>query len=342
MSLLFIDKYRVNSLLNLDFNQEAGELLYHLSKKDDIGHIILNGSKSSGKKTLANLFITEKYGDSINKKNQIMEFKYANKKIELQLMYSNYHYVLNLSLHGVYDKQLIQDFIKDIAQYSTISMKCLYRIIIIENTDHLTHDAQQSLRRTLEKYINQCRFIFLTENNYNLIEALRSRCIVIKLKTPTYDEKQKKLNYIINKEGIKISDKFLEYLCQHYTFNESIDILQVYYTKSPQFLLSTTITTHLSIIDNYIGEIIDIMKQVPFEINNILKIREKLYDLLVHCLKPCDIINKLHVMLMKNDIHYMYELCEISDKFDNSIRQGGKPIYHLEGYITHLMKFIHS
>lgn len=116
------------------------------------------------------------------------------------MLYSDYHYQIDPSSYGVYDRLIIQGFIKDIIQVRPIS-RILYHLIIVNNADKLTIEAQQSLRRTLEKNINTCRFIFLVDQESNLIEALTSRCIQIRLSAPTISEIMNVFNKISSFES---------------------------------------------------------------------------------------------------------------------------------------------
>jgi replication factor C subunit 2/4 len=75
----------------------------------------------------------------------------------------------------------------------TFSKKLLYidgkaRIIIITNFDRMTSDAQNSLRRVMEKYAKNTRFILICNNNSDIIEAIQSRCVLLKCCSYSDDE----------------------------------------------------------------------------------------------------------------------------------------------------------
>ena len=158
--MLYIDKYRPKTFEDVKFNHKVAGQLKACSHADNIPHIIINGPRGSGRKTFSELYVQEKYHkNDLRMKQQKTEIKYANKTVEIQLLYSPYHYLIDLSIYGVYDRLIIQGFIKDLVQTPPIS-GINYRIIILENADRLTQEAQHSLRRTLEKYINNCQYIF--------------------------------------------------------------------------------------------------------------------------------------------------------------------------------------
>ena len=112
--MLFIDEYTINDEKNIEYAQNEIKLLKVLSQKKEIPHLLISGPSGSGKKTLSRYFIKEKYGDDFIIKNQIYEIKHISKKIEVHVKYSKYHWQINPSIYGVYDRTIIQLLILDI------------------------------------------------------------------------------------------------------------------------------------------------------------------------------------------------------------------------------------
>ena len=54
----------------------------------------------------------------------------------------------------------------------------LFKIVVIDKIDNLNYYAQASLRRTMEKYANTCKFIFISNQLSKIIEPLKSRCLI--------------------------------------------------------------------------------------------------------------------------------------------------------------------
>jgi len=61
-------------------------------------------------------------------------------------------------------------------------------VIVINDVDKLTHNAQAALRRTMEKYMKRCRMILTAESLGRVIQPLRSRCLMIRISCPEYEE----------------------------------------------------------------------------------------------------------------------------------------------------------
>mmetsp|Transcript_95078 Transcript_95078/g.205267 ORF Transcript_95078/g.205267 Transcript_95078/m.205267 type:complete len:121 (-) Transcript_95078:453-815(-) len=95
-----------------------------------------------------------------------------------------------------------------------------FKVVVINNAHLLSKDAQASLRRSVEKYTQYCRFIFITESYSAIIGPLRSRCLGVRCPLFNYTtissillEISKKEGYIfINKE---IADKISSSSCRN-------------------------------------------------------------------------------------------------------------------------------
>lgn len=138
--------------------------------------------------------------------------KIANKSqtIDITTVASQYHVELTPSDCEYNDRHVIQAVIKDIAQNVTLetsSHSKPYKIVIINETDCLSKEAQQALRRTMEKYVSNCRLIFITERVSKVIEAVKSRCLCIRVPSPSNEDIVKILNDVAQKEGFELPEK---------------------------------------------------------------------------------------------------------------------------------------
>jgi len=309
------------------------------------------GIPGSGKKTRALLFLREKFGPSVMRvKKKEVSFKYSNKVIDIQLLYSNYHYQIDPSIHGVYDRGIIQDLVKKIMQLQlgiTDMSHGSHKVIVVENADRLTQEAQQSLRRTLELYVKSCRFIFLVGNEGNMIEPLQSRCLKLRVPAPTLKDIRGILENIADSENINISEKSLEYLIKYSdkNLNTLINQLQILNLKLPEKLANPNGIS--------VEEISDIHAHIKMMIDKIFtgsnlsiltEARQYIYDLLVNCVCPTEIVKLIFEEILTripdSGFKYKYEIIKIAKKYDHTIRLGSKPIYHIEAMVVHLFNTI--
>ena len=94
--------------------------------------------------------------------------------------------------------------IKDFAR--TKALKGDFKIIFLDEADALTRDAQNAMRRSMERYSSVCRFILSCNYSSKIIEPIQSRCALFRF-TPLKDEAiRERVLFIAKKEGIKITD----------------------------------------------------------------------------------------------------------------------------------------
>jgi len=348
---LYVDKYSPESFNDIKFNYIAAHKLVSCSKAINLPHLIIKGCEGSGRKTFANIYIKSKYNlEKIHIKYRTVEIKSGNKTIELQMLYSDYHYQIDPSTHGVYDRLIIQGFIKDIMQTRPIS-NIPYHIVIINNADRLTHEAQQSLRRTLEKNVNNCRFIFIINQESSLIEALMSRCIQLRLAAPTNQQMEDILVHICSNEQILYNKKQLHQIIEFSNRNisKAINLLQYIHLECSDVLLSDIAIdfTNIDINDKYLfilsSELIN--AKTP---QHLLEIRAIIQDLLVQCVEPIKILKNMfhyifvHLEKMGSSDTKKHNLIYLLSKYENSLKQGSKPMYHLEGFAVSVANLLND
>jgi len=121
------------------------------------------GPSGAGKKTRIMCLLREMYGSGVERlRSETMTFTTpSNRKIEVMTVSSNYHLEVNPSDAGMYDRTVVIDLIKQVAQTHQIEISGQreFKVIVISEGDELTKDAQHALRRTMEKYVATCRII---------------------------------------------------------------------------------------------------------------------------------------------------------------------------------------
>ncbi len=101
---------------------------------------------------------------------------------------------------------VIRGEVKEFAK--TLSMaKVPVKIIFLDEADSLTGDAQHALRRTMEKYSGETRFILSANYASKIIEPIQSRCVVFRFKPLTEDEMKEYINRIAKSEKLRIDEK---------------------------------------------------------------------------------------------------------------------------------------
>lgn len=113
---------------------------------------------------------------------------------------SNSTHVLKLTASDGRGINSVRDEIKCFAE-KTIILNNDLQLIILDDIGSMTYDAQSALRRIIEIYSSNVRFCLLCNNKCKLIQAIKSRCLMIKFKLPTNHEIKQVLTYILITEN---------------------------------------------------------------------------------------------------------------------------------------------
>lgn len=126
----------------------------------------------------------------------------SNRKLEFNIVASVYHLEITPSDVGNYDRIVVQDLLKEVAQTQQVdlSAKQRFKVVVINEADHLTRDAQAALRRTMEKYSPNLRLILLANSTSNIIAPIRSRTLLVRVPAPTEGEICEVLKAVGHKE----------------------------------------------------------------------------------------------------------------------------------------------
>ena len=85
-----------------------------------------------------------------------------------------------------------------------------FKILVLDEADHLTGDAQHALRRTMESYANSCRMILICNYSSRIIPPIQSRCSIFKFSRLSDKSITERLKFIAKKEKVKLNPKGLE------------------------------------------------------------------------------------------------------------------------------------
>jgi replication factor C small subunit len=129
--------------------------------------------------------------------------------------------------------KMVRERVKEFAAVITLttdnSKKGIpFRIIILDEADEMTPDAQTALRRIIEDSSKTTRFIIICNYLSQIIEPIQSRCVVFRFTRLTEENIVNHLKMICEKEGVKFEEKALEqiYDATSGDLRHSINILQ--------------------------------------------------------------------------------------------------------------------
>jgi replication factor C subunit 3/5 len=323
-----------------EFNKVVGDLETGVFKYANFQHLIIYGALTTNKEYLVNLILERIYGKN-NIELKDVEYiinGYGNTKTKVTIKQSKYHIIIEPNSNG-FDKYLIQEIIQDYAKTELLNImkyKKLFKIVVINKLDNLSYYAQASLRRTMEKYSDTCKFIFICDQLSKIIEPIRSRCILFRTILPKNEQ--------IFESLLKISDE--EKLTLN--FDDYNNIIKKSDNKINQsiWLLELLNVYNLDYDKNWSNLIDDIVQLIINKKNycnkkffiTIKKIREIFYNLFITNIPTQTIIRLIMKKLIENidDLQLKVNVIEITSIFELRLAQGTRQIVQFEAYIIRI------
>ncbi len=185
---IWIEKYRPVRLDQVTGQEETIERLKSYVATKNLPHLLFSGPPGVGKTASAVSIAREIFGEDLWRENFIE---------------------LNASDERGID--VVRTKIKSFAK--TVPMGgAEFKIIFLDEADALTSDAQSALRRTMERFSNNCRFILSCNYSSRIIEPIQSRCAVFRFRRLSDEAIRKRLKYIAKAQDLTVTEDGYEAL----------------------------------------------------------------------------------------------------------------------------------
>ncbi|XP_024045535.1 replication factor C subunit 3 isoform X1 [Citrus clementina] len=314
--MLWVDKYRPKTLDQVIVHQDIAQNLKKLVTEQDCPHLLFYGPPGSGKKTLIMALLRQVFGPGAEKvkvENKTWKIDAGSRNIDLELttLSSANHVELSPSDAGFQDRYVVREVIKEMAKNRPIDTKGKrgFKVLVLNEVDKLSREAQHSLRRTMEKYSASCRLILCCNSSSKVTEAIRSRCLNIRINSPTEEQIVKVLEFIAKKEGLQLPSGFATRLAEKSNRSLRRAILSFETCRVQQYPFKDNQAIPAMDWEEFVFEIAsDIMQeQSP---KRLFQVRGKLYELLLNCVPPVVVLKRLLYELLKRlDAEIKHEVC---------------------------------
>ncbi|RZN37763.1 MAG: AAA family ATPase [Methanophagales archaeon ANME-1-THS] len=206
---MWAETYRPRRLDEIVGHEVVVRRLHGFINSRTIPNLVLWGPKGTGKTSLVYALAREFYGEH-DEENlthiEVLDFIEQGKKWLKEQKTFRFFYDEQKSALDIF-KEMVREY----AALSPITAP--FKLLFFTNADLLHRDAQQALRRVMERSNRTCRFIFATTKPARIIPAIRSRCVNIHLRPL---DKSGAFELLIRsiavKEGLKIADGALNTL----------------------------------------------------------------------------------------------------------------------------------
>ena len=182
---MWAEKYRPKKLVEIVNQKEIVERLKSFTKSRNVPHCIFAGPPGTGKTTAALCLARDLYGETY--REHMMELNASDER-------------------GI---DVVRETVKTFARVKSIG-EIPFKIMILDEADNMTSDAQQALRRTMERYTGTCRFVLCANYSGRIIEPIQSRCAPFRFTYLPREEHDHYLKDIAEKEKVKISTEGLD------------------------------------------------------------------------------------------------------------------------------------
>ena len=240
---LWVEKYRPQTLSEYVGNETVKETIQQYLDNNDIPHLLLHGKAGTGKTTLAKLIVNTIKCD---------------------------HMIINAS-----DENNVDTVRNKVKNFASSMGFAGFKIIILDEFDYMTPNAQAILRNLMETFSKHCRFILTCNYHEKIIDPIKSRCQTFAITPPTKKDVAIQVTRILDAEKIK------------YDIKNVADIISSYYPDIRRILNTCQLQSakgelkvdhQIMVESNFQTKLIDLLKTNDEKRNMFMNIRQAVAD----------------------------------------------------------------
>lgn len=305
---IWTERYRPKEFDDVFGHEDIVKRLRAFVSQKNMPHMLFAGFPGSGKTTLALIVAKKLFGDSWH--NNFLELNASDER-------------------GI---EVVRQKVKAFARTRALS-EAPFKLIFLDESDALTKEAQQALRRTMEMYTNTCRFILSCNLSSKIIDPIQSRCAVFRFKSLEKEDVKKYIEKIAKEEKLKIDDKAAEaiYDITKGDLRRTVNILQ------------SCATLDSKITEDLVYEIVS--KAKPTDVSNIIELaikgkfldaRNKMLDTMLNGIGGLDLIKAIQqeVWNLKINEDSKLKIIEKCGEVEFHLTEGSDEFIQLEALLA--------
>lgn len=310
-STIWTEKYRPENFSDLHGQDEIVKRVQAFVQQKNMPHLLFSGPAGVGKTSLALVIAKQLFKDGWHQ--NFLELNASDER-------------------GI---DIVRNKVKDFARTKAIG-DVPFKIICLDESDALTREAQQALRRTMENYTKTCRFILACNYSSKIIDPIQSRCAVFHFRPLKKENILAIIQKIAQKENLKIDPAAQEAL---FNISEG-DCRRLENILQSSAVIATHITPDLvySLASAAQPQEIKAILESALQ-QNFLDARKKLLDtMLNHGLSGLDIIKQIQKEIWNLNVEDKIKLKFIEHCGETEFRlvEGSDEFIQLESFLAYL------
>ena len=311
--VMWVEKYRPKNLSDLVNQKEVkGSLSGLIKNESEMPHLLFTGSAGVGKTTTAICISHQILGDAWK------------------------DYTLELNASDERGINMVRERVKKFSRFAGLDSQIPFKIIILDEADEMTSDAQTALRRIIEDTAKFCRFILIANNISKIIDPIQSRCAVFKFTRIDENEIIEQLKIISKKEKLKVDEKGLKEITDYAggDMRHAINLLQAVASTGSITVSNVKSSAGLT-KTNDVSDVLELSVS-----GKIQDARNKMIELIkVYGMSESDFLKYINQALFSTKYDNLEELSQIIAKYDYRILVGSNPEIQLSAMLAELGRF---
>jgi replication factor C small subunit len=309
---MWVEKYRPQKISDIANQKEiVGSITALLKNVSEMPHLLFSGSAGVGKTTLALCLSKQILGDTWRE------------------------YTLELNASDERGINMVRERVKKFSRFAGLNTEIPFKIIILDEADEMTGDAQTALRRIIEDTSKFCRFILIANNISKIIEPIQSRCAVFKFTRIEEKDVVAHLKEIARKEKIKADEDGLKAIYD-YTggdLRHAINLLQA--TASLGGVTEDNVKASAGLVKT---TDVDVVLKLAVS-GKVLDARNKMIELIkVYGMSESDFLRYLNEAIYKTKQPNLVEISQVIAEYDFRILSGANPEIQLSALLAQISK----
>ncbi|RDI79790.1 hypothetical protein Vi05172_g10196 [Venturia inaequalis] len=199
-SLPWVEKYRPNSLEDVEGHQDILATINKFVEKNRLPHLLLYGPPGTGKTSTVLALARHIYGNK-NMRQMVLELNASDDR------------GIDVVREQIKTFSSTKQIFSSLPQPSdSKNPQAKFKLIILDEADAMTSTAQMALRRIMEKYTANTRFCIIANYTHKLSPALLSRCTRFRFSPLKEPDIRRLVDHVITEESVKIDEAATESL----------------------------------------------------------------------------------------------------------------------------------